>query len=639
MKNHLHSHHNEVWTGTPSTTTRPVAQEGRLTQERNPALDSQHTPLLTRLRSFIESKSTGGVEASDITLAWSTPTASAIPSGAMEVFSRVLGEVFACNSPGFPIGAAVAFLTKGCLCRLDFRDRDTTLQPRSVASSIKARVSLLKNGEFERLWEDQVQWNAWLLLKRDTVHKNIESCIEDMDPKDAAKFRRRVAAFASKGNLSKAARACAPTATAVTSDETFTKLEALHPEGPSIEDLMSIKDGQVEGRFIRYSITTEELTSMVLDDFNAGVAPGPDGLRAEHIRQLIEQKNCDRRSHFTKSLALYLNSVLVGKLSPIESAIFASARLIALQKDDKGGIRPIAIGSHLRRLATKFAVRKVMLATKDTPTFLPEQVGIGVKSPCEALIHAVNFTFENNPDSDTVGLMLDATNAFNLADRSNFLTLVRDSTVLRPIFALAFLLYGYQPSLYAEGFGKKIASKMGTMQGCPLGNFLFCVGLQPLAQAITEKFPSLIVNGWLADDGNIFGPRQVVQEVYQFVKAEGPKYGYILNDRKSMLYAPAINFEVDNMPEFPQEIHRICEKGTKMLGGIVSTDPIFVKSFIVDKLVQNSVALSNCALLENAQVSYLLLRFCLGLPKYQHLFRTTPPGLSMGGAVEVDKVI
>ena len=118
MKNHLHSHHNEAWTGTPSTTTRPVAQEGRLTQERNPALDSQHTPLLTRLRSFIESKSTGGVEASDITLAWSTPTASAIPSGAMEVFSRVLGEVFACNSPGFPIGAAVSFLTKGCLARL-----------------------------------------------------------------------------------------------------------------------------------------------------------------------------------------------------------------------------------------------------------------------------------------------------------------------------------------------------------------------------------------------------------------------------------------------------------------------------------------------------------------------------------------
>ena len=152
--------------------------------------------------------------------------------------------------------------------------------------------------------------------------------------------------------------------------------------------------------------------------------------------------------------------------------------------------------------------------------------------------------------------------------RAHILQQLSDVPTLRPLFKLAFLIYGHRPQLFADGFDKQITSANGTMQGCPLGSLLFCIGLQPLIRLISEMFPELHVNGWLADDGNIIGPRHVVKRVYDYVKEVGPMYGYHLNDGKSILYAPSLDLLDDPtaLSEFPSSFKRILAKGKKCWG-------------------------------------------------------------------------
>ena len=75
-------------------------------------------------------------------------------------------------------------------------------------------------------------------------------------------------------------------------------------------------------------------------------------------------------------------------------------------------------GEALRRLVSKCLSRE---ALADTLKILPPlQVGVGVKSGCEAIVHAVSQILEDSslsPDSRWC-LLLDFSNAFNCIDRS-----------------------------------------------------------------------------------------------------------------------------------------------------------------------------------------------------------------------------
>ena len=442
--------------------------------------------------------------------------------------------------------------------------------------------------------------------------------------------------MASKGAVGKAAAACVPSSVAAKSDETFKTLQALHPPGPSAADLLPIKEGFSPDGSIILHLTPEDTYIMLSKGFKKGVAPGPDGLKGEVLLQMSSQRNVERKASFLRDLTGFLNAVLEGKLSEKESALFAAARLIPLKKDDHGGVRPVAIGKIVRRYLGRFAVRRLMSLLEGTTTFLPQQVGLGVKSPCEGLIHAVNQAFSDD-SPEIMMLQLDAKNAFNMANRSNFLTLTSQNPKLKPIFHLAFLLYGYRPSLFVEGFGKTITSAMGTMQGCSLGSFMYCVGVQPLAVGISNLVPQLTANAWLADDANIVGKPEDVSRAYKYIKAEGPKYGYVLNESKSKIYAPGIDLRANDLATlFPVDIPRIHAKGIKMLGGLVSKDGPFVTEYLKNLMNQNEVAMLNCAALDDAQASYLILRDSLGFSKYAHLFRTTDPTLALEGARHFD---
>lgn len=76
------------------------------------------------------------------------------------------------------------------------------------------------------------------------------------------------------------------------------------------------------------------------------------------------------------ALASFVTLVLAGRTPPSIRPFFFGATLIALEKKD-GGVRPIAVGCTLRRLAAKVASGRVL---EDMAALLaPRQLGFGVK--------------------------------------------------------------------------------------------------------------------------------------------------------------------------------------------------------------------------------------------------------------------
>ena len=81
--------------------------------------------------------------------------------------------------------------------------------------------------------------------------------------------------------------------------------------------------------------------------FPAGSAGGPDGV----THSPLEMVNCvEAGSELVSALTGFTNCLLQGEIHPEVSQILFGGNLIALEKKS-GGVRPIAVGYTLRRIA------------------------------------------------------------------------------------------------------------------------------------------------------------------------------------------------------------------------------------------------------------------------------------------------
>ena len=93
-----------------------------------------------------------------------------------------------------------------------------------------------------------------------------------------------------------------------------------------------------------------------IQTFPNGSAGGPDSLRPQHIKDLLQGATDD--SPLLMSITDLTNLLLEGKVpSAVRGALFG-ANLLAIAKKN-GGIRPIAVGYVWRRLAAKVACSHV----------------------------------------------------------------------------------------------------------------------------------------------------------------------------------------------------------------------------------------------------------------------------------------
>ena len=161
------------------------------------------------------------------------------------------------------------------------------------------------------------------------------------------------------------------------------------------------------------------------------------------------------------ALASFLSLVLSGRTPLSIRPYFFGANLFALEKKD-GGVRPIAVGCTLRRLAAKVASGKVL---EDMAALLaPRQLGFGVKGGVEAAVHCARLYLRNLKPQQVL-LKLDFKNAFNSLRRDKMLSAVQ---VLAPTI-LPFVHSAYSSTSFLFWDDKSIQS----CEGIPLAPSFF----------------------------------------------------------------------------------------------------------------------------------------------------------------------
>jgi len=154
------------------------------------------------------------------------------------------------------------------------------------------------------------------------------------------------------------------------------------------------------------------LPGLSIKSFSKGSAPGPSGLRANHLKEAVFCPSPDRANHALHCLMKLVNLLWAGIAPGSVISHLCGASLLPCKKD--GGLCPIAIGEVLHRLTSKCAARSVQ--SEALGILAPLQLGVGIPAGCKAIVHAVSNVLEDSnilPDNRFI-LLVDFSNALTL---------------------------------------------------------------------------------------------------------------------------------------------------------------------------------------------------------------------------------
>ena len=173
--------------------------------------------------------------------------------------------------------------------------------------------------------------------------------------------------------------------------------------------------------------------------FPNGSAAGPDKIVTKIFKDLVCKSNGSAGPKFLKSLTKLINLIGDGKTPEPLRPFFFGAKLIALIKMD-GGLKPIAIGNTLRRIASKCAGSKAL--SERQIVFENVQDECGTKRGAQIAAHSFRNLIEreDNPKC-TVLLKIDFENAFNFLNRE---------TMLNHVYSNRTELYNYTHCAYGK---------------------------------------------------------------------------------------------------------------------------------------------------------------------------------------------
>ena len=413
-----------------------------------------------------------------------------------------------------------------------------------------------------------------------------------------------VASKLEEGDFKGAVRlACSEDSVASMNDSTLDALRRKHPP-PHPDSQMPSPPGEPSC----YPTISEEAVILAIRSFPKGSAGGPDGLLPQHLKDMTGASAESGGPVLLSALTSLVNIILQGKVPMAVRPLFFGANLTALTKKD-GGVRPIAVGCTLRRLAAKTAGRYIMDAMG--LLLAPRQLGYGTALGCEAAVHASRLYLSNLQPGQVI-LKLDFENAFNCIRRDKMLQAVSN---LAPELA-PFVLASYsEPSTLFWG-GTSLGSSEGVQQGDPLGPLLFCLTIHKLTSQLESKFCLFYL-----DDETLGGDAEQVLLALLSVEQGAKELGLSLNHGKceviskdpaatGVLLASAPNLQVTD-PDFATLLG-------SPLGSIDS-----INESIRDK-VESLRILGDRLEHLHTQDSLLLLRHPLAIPRLSYTLRTSP---------------
>ena len=203
-------------------------------------------------------------------------------------------------------------------------------------------------------------------------------------------------------------------------------------------------------------------------------APGPDGIRASHLRQLLVVKGTGPQ--IALALGRFTDSLVCGRAHP-----FVDGVALSMIRKPGGGFRPIGVGSILRRAPLRVVAERLR---RDVGPFLVShgQLGLVEAGPQRAYLRAQKVL-----DAHCATLRLDVSNAFNAVTRAALMAAAQrvGDSLMRlgtpsPALAAACLAYERPTCVYVNGSSDAFQTSRGVTQGCPLGSILFDICLADL---------------------------------------------------------------------------------------------------------------------------------------------------------------
>ena len=287
---------------------------------------------------------------------------------------------------------------------------------------------------------------------------------------------------------------------------------------------------------------------------------GPNGSRFEHWGLLKAD---------SEALGLAAEDMvgfLLGECPP--GALHANlwARLTALVKTG-GGVRPLAAGSVLRRLAAKGAC--AVFKDAFSGAVGPQQFGVGRSAGTE-LVHK-SITALTDEDPSRIVIAFDAANAYGNIPRDRILEGVSSRVPELAGTAWAWLGAGTTHWLWDEGGrAHPVRATKGVDQGCPLSPVFFALGLASSLQEIARRLRDLDRQAHVfayLDDIIVVVPSRVSGQAAAVVAEVLANAGLTLNAGKTKVWSK------DKGEPVPAELssHRVDRLG--VLGaGVASLD-------------------------------------------------------------------
>ena len=370
------------------------------------------------------------------------------------------------------------------------------------------------------------------------------------------------------------------------------------------------------------------VVSKMLRAFPQGTAPGPSGLRVQHLLDACTLAN---KASVIEQLS-NLVALLAQGSAPHEVAPFLAGASLMASPKASGGVRPIAVGEALRRLTAKCLCHEYKEQTKQH--LWPVQVGCGSPLGCEVAVHTLRqWGKRNQGNADKVVVKVDFKNAFNCVNRRAFFLEVAD--IMPGLTRWVEWCYGVSSHLLFGSF--EISSEVGVQQGDPLGPLLFSLAIQPLALKLAglgrdgRPGRKLDLCFFYLDDGVLAGSVEAVSEALRLLSELCPALGLTLELSKSELIVCTDTERGDLRQFFPEQLLIDRETGAsrvrcgdfEFLGSPVGSNA-HCATHTAGRAESAQDLLDALSEISDPQVGLRLLRRCAGFCKLVYSTRTVP---------------
>ena len=197
-------------------------------------------------------------------------------------------------------------------------------------------------------------------------------------------------------------------------EETIRQLREKHPTSKEASSDILLRDKPTKVHPVRYEEITPDLIRQSALKTKGG--SGPSGLDGDGWKRVLTSNSFGQNSvDLCVSVAALARKICTDIHSSASLEALMACRLIPLNKNP--GMRPIGVGEVQRRIIGKTVAR--VLKPDIVNAIGSLQVCAGQDAGCEAAVHAVRTTFEQ--ETTEAVILLDAANAFNNVNRNAFL--------------------------------------------------------------------------------------------------------------------------------------------------------------------------------------------------------------------------